>query len=388
MIVLQSLLVYTLLAIIMYIFAKKSFLTKKAGYQMIPIIAFILVFGLRYSVGIDWENYREIYEQELSGMSFREMLDTRYEIGFLSIVYLCQVFHMPTYMLFVCFAAIQIIFLYHALKEDAGILPYVYLAFIFSGIAIFGFCNVIRQDIAFCIFLYALKFVRDRKFVHYVLFCALAFCFHKSAIILLPIYFIWSRRSAIFNRPIIQIPIFIACILISFANPVQHVFKYLESMIVLVGFERYTDIVEDLTTNSFIGPTRITLILAYLIIFYNSQNIKKFFNSELFNRFYDLFFIGSCCYFIFLGNMMFGRITLYFTNFSFIIFGYALYYYCQQPKTRTTIIGITAISLSLCTSYSSLILKCNTNTDGYVSYFQKDLHQQKDMQRTTMLNNR
>lgn len=388
MIRLQSLLVYTLLAIIMYIFAKKSFLTQKASYQMIPIIAFILVFGLRYSVGIDWENYRAIYEEELYGMSFLEMLKTRYEVGFLSIVYLCHIFQLPTYMLFVCLAAIQIIFLYLALKEDHSVLPYVYLAFIFSGIAIFGFCNVIRQDIAFCIFLYALKFVRDRKFIHYLLFCALAFCFHKSAIILLPFYFIWYRKSAIFNRPITQISIFIASIIISFSNPLQHIFKYLETIIVLVGFEKYTDIVEDLTTNSIIGPTRITLILAYLIIFYNSQNIKQFFNSKLFNQFYDLFFIGTCCYFMFLGNMMFGRITLYFTNFSFIIYGYALCYYYQQPKTRAILIGIIATYLSLFTSYSSLILKCTQNTDGYVSYFQKDLHRQKDIQRATMFETR
>ena len=355
---------------------------------MIPVIAFILVFGLRYSVGIDWENYREIYEEELFGMTFKEMLETRYEIGFLSIVYLCYIFQLPTYMLFVCLAAIQIIFLYLALKEDHGVLPYVYLAFIFSGIAIFGFCNVMRQNIAFCIFLYALKFVRDRKFIHYVLFYALAFCFHKSVIILLPCYFIWSIKSAIFNRPITQISIFIASIIMSLSNPIQHIFEYLESIIILMGFEGYIDSVEDLTTNSYIGPTRITLILAYLIIFYHSQDIKQFFSSKLFNQFYDLFFIGACCYFIFLGNMMFGRITQYFTNFSFIIFGYALYYYIQQPKTRTTLIGIAAISLSLFTSYSNLIVKCDKNTDGYVSYFQKDLHRQKDMQRTIMLNNR
>ena len=87
---LQTILVYTLLAIIMYIFAQKASLTQRASYHIVPIIAFILVFGLRYSVGIDWENYRAIYEEELYGLSFSEMLETRYEVGFLFIIYLCH----------------------------------------------------------------------------------------------------------------------------------------------------------------------------------------------------------------------------------------------------------------------------------------------------------
>jgi len=360
----------------------------KSRYQIVPIICFILVFGLRYSVGIDWENYREIYEIELSGMSWREMLETRYEVGFLVLIYLCHLFHLPTYMLFVCCAAIQIIFLYLALKEEHGILPYVYLAFILSGIAIQGFCNVIRQDIAFCIFLYALTFAKEHRLIPYLLLCTLATCFHKSAIIVFPIYFLWNRQSSIFNRPITQITIFITCVIISYTSPVSYILGYLEQIISLIGFEQYIDTVEDLTTSRYIGPTRLMLILAYIVIFIQNKQIKDFFNSELFNRFYDLFFIGVCCYFLFIGNMLFGRITLYFTNFFFIIFGYALYYYIHKPKTYNILIGLMSVSLALTVAYSSVLFNCQKNTDAYVSYFQKDLHQIKDMQRHNMMNNR
>lgn len=387
MLQIQTILVYTLLTIVMYVFSRKAYTTQRKGYQILPIIAFILVFGLRYSVGIDWENYRSIYEEELYGMSFSEMLETRYEIGFIIIVYLCQYLQLPTYMLFVSFSAIQILFLYNALKDEKA-LPYIYLVFILSGIAIQGFCNVMRQDIAFCIFLYALTFAKDHRLIPYLLLCTLAACFHKSAIIVFPIYFLWVRRSSIFNRPITQITIFLICIIASFASPIQYILGYLERIISLVGFEKYTDIAEDMTTSSYMGPIRIMLILTYLIIFYHNKQIKEYFNSEMFNRFYDLFFIGSCCYFFFLGNMMFGRITLYFTNFTFIILGYALYYYIQQPKTRATLLGLISVSLSLIVSYSSLIFKCQQNTDAYVSYFQKDLHPLKDKQRDSMFNNR
>ena len=130
MLQIQTILVYTLLTIVMYVFSRKAYTTQRKGYQIFPIIAFILVFGLRYSVGIDWDNYRSIYEEELYGMSFSEMLETRYEIGFIIIVYLCQYLQLPTYMLFVSISAIQILFLYNALKDEKA-LPYIYLVFIF-----------------------------------------------------------------------------------------------------------------------------------------------------------------------------------------------------------------------------------------------------------------
>ena len=82
----------------MFAFARKANGTSNV-YNYIPILLFTLVFGFRYSVGVDWENYREIYEVELTGMSFAEMLETRYEIGFIVIVYLCHLLQLPTYML-------------------------------------------------------------------------------------------------------------------------------------------------------------------------------------------------------------------------------------------------------------------------------------------------
>lgn len=387
MIVFQTILIYSILAIVMYAFSKKAYITQNTLYQIIPIIAFILVFGLRYSVGIDWENYRSIYEEGLHGMSFLEMLETRYEIGFIIIVYLCQYLQLPTYMLFVSFSAIQIVLLYKAFKDEEA-LPFIYLAFILSGIAIHGFCNVIRQDIAFCIFLYALKYAKEHRLIPYFLLCGLAMCFHKSAFILFPIYFLWIKKSNVFNNSLIQIAVFLGCIIASLSNPVQHILSYVENLIILLGFERYTDSVIELTTNKVIGPTRITLILAHVFIILNNKNMKSYYNSDLFNRLYDLYFIGICFYFFFIGNMMFGRITLYFTNYIFIIFGYALYYYIKTSKIKLTIIGLLTLSLALFTSYANLLIKCTTNTDAYVSYFQKDLHSIKDRYRATLMENR
>ena len=387
MIILQTVFVYTLLACLMFFFAKKAEEKDKPILHLLPIIIFTLIIGLRYCVGIDWENYRAIYEEELKYMSYAQMLDTRYEIGFVTIVYLCHLFQLPTYMLFVCFAAIQIIFLYLALKEERGILPYIYLAFILSGIAIQGFCNVMRQDVAFCIFLYALKYVKRDKIIKYFLLCALAVCFHKSALILFPLCFIWIRRNSLFNNQLVQCTLFLACVFLPFLNPVEYILSVLNDLIAAMGYEDYVDSALDLTTNSKIGPTRLMMIITNIVIILNSKNIKSYYENTLVNKIYDLFFIGICCYFLFLGNMMFGRITLYFTNVAFIMYGYSLHYWLQT-KTSKHIISIGIISLMLMVSYSSLLFNCTKNTDAYVSYFQEELHIVKDQQRKTMLDER
>ena len=386
MLQLQSILVYTLLAIFMFAFAKKANGSSRI-YNYVPIILFTLVFGLRYSVGVDWDNYRVIYEEELYGLSLPKMIETRYEIGFILITYLCHCLHLPTYMLFVIIAAIQVFLIYTSLKEEQGVLPYIYLTFIFTGIAIQGFCNVMRQDVAFCIFLYALTFAKDRRLLVYIILCLLAFCFHKSAIILLPIYFIWSRRSDIFRSQILQCCIFIACIIMSFFDPITQILNQTTEIIAMIGYDDYNEYVMDLTTNRVFGPTRLMIILANLLIIFSSKDIKSYYNSELLNRMYDLYFVGLCCYFLFLGNMLFGRITLYFSNFMFIIYGYALCYFLKAPKTSVIFLKSSIISLMLFVTFASLIHNCTTNTDAYVTYFQEELHFLKDQQRMKLFSN-
>lgn len=386
MLQIQTALVYALLAFLMYFFSKKA-LDGHKFYNLLPIICFTIIIGLRYSVGVDWENYRAIYEEELKYMSFAQMLETRYEIGFVAIVYLCHLFQLPTYMLFVCFAAIQITFLYLALKEERGILPYVYLAFILSGIAIQGFCNVVRQDVAFCIFLFALRYAKRDEIIKYFLLCALALCFHKSALILFPVCLIWIRRNSLFYNQTIQCVLFLACLFLPLLNPIEHILNVLNDLIVTMGYENYIDSALDLTTNSRIGPTRMMMIITNIVIILNSKNIKSHYDNTLVNKIYDLFFIGICCYFLFLGNMMFGRITLYFTNVAFIMYGYSLHYLLQS-KTAKHIIAIGVISLMLMVSFSSLLFNCTKNTDAYVSYFQEELHPLKDILRKNMFDQR
>lgn len=393
MFILQSVIVYTLLALFMFVFAKRATTAEqhKLLLNAIPIILFTLVFGLRYSVGVDWENYRETYEEDMIGLSsLGEMItDSRLEVGFVFVIYLCKLMALPTYMLFVVCSFIQILLLYIALKDEDGILPYIYLTFIFSGIAISGFTNVIRQDIAFCFFLWALKFAKERRLLPYVLLCVCAFCFHKSAIIIFPCYLLWLKRDNLFYRPKIQAIVLISCFILHFFNPIESILVRVTDLITILGYDNYMDIVEDLIVNKKISITRIVGLLANLFIILNSNRLKEYYNSPLFCRMYDLFLIGICCSYLFLGSMLFLRIILYFTNFLFIVYAYAFrFFWDTKLKDIRSMICLGMLSLALITSFASLMHSAETNTCAYVSYFQTDLHSIKDAQREAMFLNR
>lgn len=391
MLILQSIVVYTLLTLFMFAFAKRATVAEqhKVLLNAIPIILFTLVFGLRYSVGVDWENYREIYEEEMTGMSsLGEMIqNSRLEIGFILIVYICKVLSFPTYMMFVICSFIQILLLYCAFKDEDNILPYVYLTFMLSGIAIYGFTNVIRQDIAFCFFLCAIKFAKNQRIVPYLLLCSCALCFHKSALIIFPCYLLWIKREDFFHRPLIQIIAVFSCFLFQFLNPIGYILGEFSDFITILGYEDYIESAEDMATNNQLGITRLTKLFADLIIVFSSNDIKKYYNSPLLNRMYDLFLIGVCCSYLFLGNMMFLRISLYFTNFQFIVYAYALLYFFSKEIRQLAFRKIMSfiVCLSLISSYASTIYNSENSTSAYVSYFQTDLHYIKDMQRESML---
>ena len=77
----------------------------------------------------------------------------------------------------------------------------IYGVILFMGLFVFFTYTYLREVLAICISFLALKAVLERKPIHFLLILILAYSFHHSAVILLPIYFIplkkWSVNSII-----------------------------------------------------------------------------------------------------------------------------------------------------------------------------------------------
>jgi hypothetical protein len=361
---------------------RAQFITKASHlWGWMPIFLFTLVFGLRYGVGIDYNSYLEIYEYS-EGYSFSELLENeRFEPGFLLLVYICHTLNAPVYVFFSIFAFLQILLIYLTFKNEDNILIYIYLTLICTGVCMLSFMNIMRQMVAFGIFLFSLKYICDNKLLKYWICCLLAIAFHKSAIILFPLYFIWIRKKGILNIPLVEIVIMFLSLCSVYLASWQGLLHRFDNLTVLLGYEGYIDQADNMIEGGGrgLGFYDIFEFLVYSIIVLNSVKMKEYFQSKLFNIIYDLFFVGVCLGYLFSGSMLLDRIIVYFTHTQFIIIAYSLsYLYKTKKQTIAQFINYCILVLFIFMQYGRFTYYCEQNTGAYVSYFQTDLHTLKD----------
>lgn len=393
MLITQTIIVYTLLTVLMCYCAYRSQGSAKTARLLgwMPILLFTLVFGLRYGVGIDYNNYLDIYDYT-EDYSLSDLLEyERFEYGFSCILYWCHHYDAPVYIFFSILAFLQIFFIHKAFKDENGVLPYIYLTLILTGICMSSYMNIIRQIIAACIFLYSIRFIRDDKLLKYWMCCVLALTFHKSAILLFPLYFIWIRKKSLLNRPLIEFGmVFFSLILMYLTNWLGILHRF-DNLIVLMGYDVYMDEADTMINGGgrSIGIFDFIVFAIYSMIILNSRQMKEYFKSDIFNILYDIFIVSICLGYIFKGSMLLGRLIVYFTNTQFIVVAYALsYLYHTHKQNNTQFFKYLFIVLFVVMQYSRFIYYCEQNTGAYVSYFQTELHDLKDNQRDAMMSSR
>ena len=198
---LQSIFIYGLVLLVLYSTGRVSYLrTRKriAGVSFnyweswLPILFFSIIFGLRYDVGTDHLSYLESYQ---TGVGVE-----RHEYVFQNIAIFLRWLDLHFFWYFFIWAFIQIFSVYYALKDERYLMPYIAIS-LMMGQYFIHWMNGIRQDLAGCIFFYSISFISERKLFKYILCCVIAFGFHKSAVLLLPLYpLLSSAKDFTFNR--------------------------------------------------------------------------------------------------------------------------------------------------------------------------------------------
>jgi uncharacterized protein YqgC (DUF456 family) len=153
--------------------------------------AFFVVFvflALRYDYGNDYLNYRRYFEEagELSG-------DVRLELGWQM---LCVLFQPVGFFTLVAAVSAFNVAVYHhfiARYVPASHYGYAVFLYVFNPYFMLVQSSAMRQSVAICIFLLALRFVERRSLWKFALCVGLAATFHASAVALLPVY--WLARS-------------------------------------------------------------------------------------------------------------------------------------------------------------------------------------------------
>lgn len=284
---------------------------KKIYYVLYGMAALVLILvsGLRYYVGTDYISYINIFN-EASMYSLDTMLSTRIEVGYVILnKLLAMIFTSPYVAIFVT-SAIIVIFIFmgaHKLIKNKNNLPYSILIFMLTLYP--QSFNMVRQAMAIAICFYAYSFLFERKPIKYILFILLATSFHSSAILCLPLYFLYSKKSDKKKLRNIVLIIFLIVILnfniiIWLFNNVSIFSKYLAYLDVQIGSINIVNLIT------------VIPICLLLIIFYKALVAKD-------DR------LGLLIYFIFYATilsqfasyiMYFDRIALYFSVAAYIVY--------------------------------------------------------------------
>ncbi len=168
---------------------------KSYGYIFFAIAtAAILIFvsGLRYRVGTDYNNYIMMYYGRKD--IWLHYLLTFDEPGLPILSKIASFIYDDPATMFFMASLITIGFYIAAIsKHCSDTFTFSVLLFLFTGSWVGSF-NVVRQYLAASIIFLGHRLIFERKFFKYLLLILCAMCFHRTALVMLPVYFIANRK--------------------------------------------------------------------------------------------------------------------------------------------------------------------------------------------------
>lgn len=286
--------------------------------RFLLLASFSLIVGLRWDVGADYLSYYYLY----NGMYIYDSSFERIELIPRILMSIGSFLDLPFYYWFITMAFIQIYFVYKAvLKINPSYLQI--SVFVFLVFFLAHDMNIVRQGCAYSIILYAFTFILDNskyrvhKSIFYII---VAFLFHKSAIVILPVvllffYFEQKSKYTIFsqfiNNKYIQVIVYLFSAIVGtfLVDFISEEFRPL--FLFLVSDDKYENIMHDdilESVSSGYGVLIVDIICITLILC--SDRIFKSENKE--RIFYWVFFIGACLYHATMKQQYFQRMNNYF----------------------------------------------------------------------------
>lgn len=196
--------IYNLILIIvlglLFLALLKGKLTKKMYFVIITCLLSILSGMRGYDVGWDTRNYVFLFSR-IQGFPFNNILlgDFGIEKGYVILEYIISIFTTNPTILFLIISFFYMISVGKFIYKNSEEPVMSYILFIALGFFTFSM-TALRQTVAIGIILFSYEFIRNRKFMPYLLTVLLASTFHYSALVFLPAYFIAYKK---FTKPYI-----------------------------------------------------------------------------------------------------------------------------------------------------------------------------------------
>lgn len=319
----------------------------KSSILFIPIIFYSIVIGLRYETGADWSAYKNIFIDILHNN------DVNLEYAYMLLNRFIASLHMSYQYLFITIAFLQITLLYLFLEHHKHILFWGTLFFFILG-PFFSSLNILRQSIAFFIFLNSIRYIVEKDWKRYFIGIIIAFGFHSSSLILLPMYFINRINNIYLKKQVILSLFFILSILLGEIIIEKSTFYFFQ-LVDIPQYSRYAIGFEDNTFSYGIGFWCIKII-DFTLIFYASK-LGNTFKKEGFPIIWWIYYIGVLIFNLGMANQLIIRLSYCMTSLRFIILSFLCYYTFSMVRCKTkliTCITILILTFGFFSFYSSI----------------------------------
>lgn len=339
--------------------------SKIQNFLSIEMVLSLLIFaffsGVRYDVGVDYLGYLDNYKH----ISFDGRSSLNIESGFLWITKLFaeNEFHFSFYFGFI--ALLQILFIYLAFRDEKYLYPTLIFIIITNG-TYFTWMNGIRQSIVFCIFVFMVTLIKERRYILYFLLMFVGYYIHKSAILLIPISLLIFTKRDFFKNIWLQILLLILAVYFSSTNVWNYFMEYLDRAISLFGYdESYGNIQKTMFVweQDYRKGLRFYLpIIMYLIIAVLNKKIKEFNNNTDIIRFYNLYFPGAIFSILFYQNVLLKRPVMFLIYINCIISAFLLHYLYKSIRTNKLYLPVFIITVILHLSIFYAYIASNFHT--------------------------
>lgn len=337
---------------------------------IIPLIIFAIIFGCRHNVGVDYPAYLDSYlytgNREDWEFLFLMVTETMSKLGI----------HYAFY--FTLWAFIQVFLLFYTFRKQRFLFPYIAFFLIFGSYYL-SMMNIIRQQLAACIFVYSIQYIDDKKFLKYFLSIFVASLFHKSAWLVLILYPLFQRKKDWFPNLKWQLFLYVIAVYL-FTNydlVVKAISKPFSFFTGVLGYETYLVEVlhnEKLNSAAQFGNNTglgvyIVIFLSFVIILYSNQ-LKEYYDDSFFKIIYSLWFIRILADFSVGDSIILNRPFVYVYNFKIIMLAYFVNY-CFKTKRKLPIVLATAFLFIHIVLFLNVISNGVVNTSMFRFFWQK-----------------
>jgi len=252
----------SIINIFIVFFAYLSDKSKNISWLKLSFIIIFLFSALRYGYGNDYFGYLEGFRN----IRYTDS-DAHFELGWQYLNLLFQPFGF--FAMTATLAAFNSYIYYRFLKKYVPS-QYYWLAlflYVFNPYIMLLHLSAMRQALAISLFIYSIDYIYKKDLMRYALCIVLASMFHKSAIIYLPMYFVFAK-----NWRLKQVKGFIVFILFSLililANKLTPYFNY----VVINYFEEYNIYFGSSKLNSGFGLLMNVMIFVIILMYAVSEN--------------------------------------------------------------------------------------------------------------------